>query len=139
VGVLTGDNPETNESWMEFFHRTNRFSDLVLLAWHLVEFDIDQLVARQFGLFYTDEKAVLILKELTFAKKLSILRKLKAINTEVYSVVKEFQQYRNRLFHGKEPFYFLMTDAEKESVVKNSIAAVEILQAIGFGTRYLKP
>ena len=129
-------NQTSNESWIEFFRRTKRFSDLILLSWHLVEFDTDQLVARQYGLFYIDEKAVVILKELTFDKRLTILRKSKAISDEDYAVVHSFQQYRNRLFHGRDPFYYTMSDAEKEPIIDNAVEAVKILQAIGFGTRY---
>jgi hypothetical protein len=46
------EQPIKNESWMEFFWRTKRFSDFILLAWHLIEFDTNQLVARQYGLHY---------------------------------------------------------------------------------------
>jgi hypothetical protein len=134
--MTSTDDPDTasNESWMEFFRRTKRFSDLILLAWGLVEFDTNQLVARQYGLFYTDEKAIAILEQLTFNQKLSILRKLNVISKEDYDVIQQFQRYRNKLFHGEEEasFYFIMTDAEKEPIIENVVEAVKILQALGF-------
>lgn len=138
--MMNIDRPDTasNESWMEFFRRTKRFSDMILLAWGLVEFDTNQLVARQYGLYYVDEKAIAILEQLTFNQKLSILRKLNVISKEDCEVIQQFQHYRNKLFHGDEEasFYFIMTDAEKEPIIENAVDAVKILQAIGFGTRY---
>lgn len=104
----------------------------------MVEFDTNQLVARQYGLYYIDEKAIAILEQLTLNQKLSILRKLNVISKEDYEVIQQFQHYRNKLFHGDEgaSFYFIMTDAEKEPIIENAVDAVKILQAIGFGTRY---
>ena len=138
--MINADRPDTasNESWMEFFRRTKRFSDLILLAWGLVEFDTDQIFARQYGLYYTDEKAIAVLEQLAFNQKLSILRKLNVISKEDYGVIQQFQLYRNKLFHGDEEasFYFIMTDAEKEPIIENAVEAVKILQAVGFGERY---
>ena len=139
--MINTDRPDTasNESWIEFFERTKRFSDLILLAWGLVEFDTNQLVALRYRLCYTDEKAIAILEQLTFNQKLSILRKLNVISKEDYDVIQQFQHYRkNKLFHGDEEasFYFIMTDAEKEPIIENAVEAVKILQAVGFGSRY---
>jgi hypothetical protein len=66
--MINTDRPdaESKESWIEFFRRTKRFSDLILLAWSLIEFYTNQLVARQYGLHYIDDKAIAILDELTF-------------------------------------------------------------------------
>ncbi len=77
-----------------------------------------------------------MLKELTFEKKLSILRKLNAISKKDCAIVQKFQHYRNKLFHGEEPFYFLMSDDEKAAIAREAIDAINILQQIGFGTRY---
>jgi hypothetical protein len=140
--MMSTEHPDvaSNESWIGFFRRTKRFSDLILLAWGVVEFDTNEIVSQQYGLHYTDEKADPLLRELTFDKKLNILRKLNVISKEDYKVVLRFQNYRNKLFHGDEEAwaFFLMSDAEKEPIIENAVQVLDILQSIGFGTRYPK-
>lgn len=67
------DHPNPKESWIGYFRRKRRFSDLILLAWSEIEFNIDQIVAREFGLFYRDKKARILL-EMNFGKKLEFLK-----------------------------------------------------------------
>lgn len=110
------------------FRRTRRFSDLILLAWSEVEFNIDQLVARQYGLFadfaHFDKKTRFLL-DTSFQRKLEFLRDCQVINNEEVSVIKEFQEFRNRLFHGKEPFFMLAIEDE-DKIMDNAVAAARI-------------
>ena len=127
------DHPEPNEAWLQYFRRKRRFSDLILLAWSIIEFDIDQIVADQFGLFYTDKKAQILL-ELNFQKKLDFLKKNGVITKGEYNTFKEFKKYRNKLFHGDEqPFFFILSDEAKDEIMDNAVKAAQLALAIGLG------
>lgn len=127
------DHPEPNEAWLQYFRRKRRFSDLILLAWSIVEFDIDQIVADQFGLFYTDKKAQILL-ELNFQKKLVFLKKNGLITKDEYNTFKKFQEYRNKLFHGEEqPFFFILSDEAKDEIMDNAVKAAQLALDIGLG------
>jgi hypothetical protein len=43
-------NPEPGEAWLQYFRRTRQFCCLILLAWGEVEFHINQIVAKEFGI-----------------------------------------------------------------------------------------
>jgi hypothetical protein len=127
------DYPEPNESWLTYFRRKRRFSDLILLSWSEIEFNIDQIVAREFGLFYEDKKAQILL-EMSFQKKLVFLKENKVITTDEYKIFKKFQEYRNRLFHGKEhPFFLILNDEAKDEIMDNAVKAAQLSLDIGLG------
>ena len=131
------DHPEPNEAWLQYFRRKRRFSDLILLAWSIIEFDIDQIVANQFGLFYTDKKAQILL-ELNFQKKLDFLKKNGVITKDEYDTFKNFQKNRNNLFHGghllgkEQPFFFTLSDEVKDEIMDNAVKAAQLALNIGF-------
>ena len=127
------DHPESNEAWLQYFRRKRRFSDLILLAWSEIEFHIDQIVAKQFGLFYEDKKAQILL-ELNFQKKLDFLKKNGVITKDEYDTFQKFQKYRNKLFHGKEqPFFILLSDEARDEIMDNAVEAAQLALAIGLG------
>lgn len=132
------DYPEPNEGWLQCFRRKRQFSDLILLAWSEIEFHIDQIIAKEFGLVYTDEKAQILL-EMNFQKKLEFLKKNKVITKEEYDTIKMFQEYRNKLFHGKKPFFFLLSDEEKEKIMDNAVEAAQLALDIGLGCHGKRP
>lgn len=121
------DHPRSNESWLEFFRRTRRFSDLILSAWSQIEFNIDQLVARQYDLlrYLPNDKRIRFILDNSFQRKLELLKDRHVITNKEASVIKKFQEYRNRLFHGKESFFMLPSEEEDE-IMDNAIEAARI-------------
>jgi len=120
------DHPAPNESWLEFFKRTGRFSDLILTAWSNIEFNIDQLVARQYGLFVDNDRKSKFLLDTSFHRKLEFLKDCQVFTGEEYAVIKDFQNYRNRLFHGKEWSYMVLSKDEEEAIMDNAMKAARI-------------
>jgi hypothetical protein len=125
------ENPEPNEGWLQYFQRKRKFSDCILLAWSEIEFDIDQVVARQFGLFIEDKKAKILL-EMNFQRKIVFLKENGVITREEFNIIKKFQEYRNELFHGKQPFFFNLSDKEKDEIMDNAVKAAQLALDIGF-------
>ena len=123
--------PEPKESWVSYFRRTRKFSDLMLMVWSLMEFNIDQIVTRQFGLFYEDKKARILL-DMNFSKKLDFLKENKTITNNEFKILNDFKKYRNELFHGKKPHYFILSDAEKDKIMDNAVKVANLLQKILF-------
>jgi len=46
--------------------------------------------------------------------------------------IKKFQEYRNELFHGVHPFFFNLSDKEKDEIMDNAVNAAELTRDIGF-------
>jgi len=111
------DYPKPGESWMGFFYRKKKVAELILLAWAIAEFDINQLVSRQYGLFYTDKKSK-FLSDMTFNKKLEFLKTQNALTKSQYEKIKKFQQMRNIIYHGKNHFWFIKSEKDQEEMMK---------------------
>jgi hypothetical protein len=127
------NRPEPNEAWLQYLRRTGKFCCLILLAWGEIEFHIDQIVAKEFGLYYDDKKARILL-ELPFGKKLEFLKKQGVICNEEYEVINKFQQKRNKLFHGREdPFFLTLGDKERNALMNNAVEAAQLALDIGLG------
>lgn len=119
------DKPKPNEDMMSFLRRKRQFSDLVLLGWSTIEFDIDQLVMSTFGLRWGDKKGKILL-DMTFNKKLQFLKEDEVFDKMEFKALKEFQEYRNRLFHGQEVFY-IYTESEKDKIMDMVIKATNLV------------
>lgn len=127
------DYPEPNEAWLQYFRRKMQFSDLILLSWKKIEINFDQIVAKKLGLFYEDKEAQKLLKK-NFQWKLDFLKKNSVVTKEEYDIFKKFQEYRNKLFHGKEePFFFILNDEAKDKIMDNAVKAAQLSLAIGLG------
>jgi hypothetical protein len=124
--------PEPGEAWLQYLRRTRQFCCLVLLAWSEVEFHIDQIIAKEFGLYYDDKKAKIIL-ELPFGKKLEFLKKQRVIYQEEYFILKAFQESRNKLFHGKGPLFVILSEMEKDALMDSAVEAAHIALDVGLG------
>jgi len=119
------EKPKSGESWMDFFYRKKKVAELILLAWSISEFDIDQLVSRQFNLSYTDEKSK-FLTDMTFHHKLEFLKKQKALTKSQFDKVKKFKDMRNDLYHGKNHFWFVKSEKEQEEMMKIAMSAAKV-------------
>lgn len=116
------EQPKKGESWMAFFYRTKKVAELILLAWSISEFDINQLVLRQYKLFETDKKAK-FLTDMTFNKKLEFLKTQKALTETQLKKIKKFQQMRNKLYHGGNHFWFVKSENEQDKMMKIAMDA----------------
>ena len=91
------------------------------------------MIAKEFGLFYEDKKAKILL-ELSFEKKLQFLKKQGVIHSYEFETIKEFQERRNKLFHGKDqPFFVTLSDEEKDEFMDTAVEAAQLVLDIGFG------
>jgi len=122
------DNPLPHESYHQFLRRKRRFYQLVLEAWSTVEFNIDQLVTRQYRMNcdYADER-ILFLVRSTFERKLHLLKKLGVVNLEEFRMIHGFQERRNRFFHtlGAAEMHVLSED-EKEQVMDEAVKVAQL-------------
>ena len=123
------EQPEPGQSWLTFFKEKNQFADLILTAWCTSEFNLDQIFTRQFGkhIHYPDAK---ILTDMPFGKKLDYLKKMEIISNEEYSVIRKFQEFRNKLFHEGAPTYVTWSDSEKEKWMDEAIKTTHVLRDV---------
>ena len=129
------DKPLPNESQIEFLRRKERFHELLLFAWDEIEFNIDQLVASQFGLHGDDRnnKKVKWLLDRSFDRKLSFLKDIEVFSKDDYLVIHTFQQKRNGLFH-KDGWYatFMMNQEERKQLMDEAAQALSLISDILF-------
>lgn len=131
---MNDEMPQKGEGWLEFFYRKNKIAEVILLGWSITEFDLNQLVTKQFKLFYDDKKAK-ILTDMTFNKKLEFLKEQKVLNPSQYKRVKEFQEMRNKLYHGKHKFWFTQPLAEQQKMMQIAKAGSNALREVMFGKK----
>ena len=117
-----------SESKLEYFRRNGQFSDLMILAWSEMEFNINQLVARQFELFYTDEKFRKLLKGrfYKFQNRIEFLKEKGVITQEEFSRIEELKKYRNSLFHGEDWAFFIKDENEKNKIMDEAISVANL-------------
>jgi hypothetical protein len=92
------------------------FAETLLVLWGELEYAVDLLVVREFGLDY-DVKTAFLTKNSDFEGKIVFLRKIEAFDEDDMKKIRKFQTDRNELFHsrrGKEQLYFTLTKQEKE-------------------------
>lgn len=107
-----------------------KFAELILFAWSIIEYDIDDILTHTFGLSAADERAELLL-DLPFGRKLEFLKKMKVITATEFSKIHAFQSSRNALVHhqGKDILRLLITEKEESERYKtmdNAVSAAEI-------------
>ena len=115
MSLESNERPLPNESFHQFLRRTRRFYQLILETWSSVEFNIDQLLTKQFGLHcdYNDN-AVKFLVKSSFGRKLDFLKKVGVISLEEFHVIREFEEHRNHFFHTLgAATLFVMSEDEK--------------------------
>jgi len=103
VSVKNADGSQVNlhnEKYLEFLRSENRPDQLLLEAWNCIEFNIDQLVTRQFGVNceYFDNKVQFLVNS-GFGRKLELLKKLNILDLNEYQTIHKFQEERNKFFH----------------------------------------
>jgi hypothetical protein len=136
------DYPEPGEAWLQYLRRTRQFCCLILLAWSEVEFHIEQMTVREFGLFHDDfreDGRAKILLEMPFGKKLDFLKKQGVVYKDEYDSIKKFQECRNKLFHGKEPFFVTLSEKKKDEIMDNAVEAAQLALDIGLGCHGKRP
>jgi hypothetical protein len=89
-----------NEKYLEFLRSENRPHQLLLEAWSCIEFTVDQVVTRQFGINceYFDKKVQFLVNS-GFGRKLEFLKKLNILDLDEYQMIHKFQEDRNKFFH----------------------------------------
>ena len=123
------DKPLQNESMLQFLKRKKRFYELLLCAWDQVEFDIDQLVADQYGLHGADigNRKVKFLLDWPFGRKLDFLRDIGVISKRDFRAIQIFQQRRNTFSHsGGWSTTFLMTQNEREQLMDEAVKVAQL-------------
>ena len=129
-----------NESGLRFLRRKRRFHELLIDSWSIVEYSIDQLLTRQYGLYneYSEPK-VQTLTNLSFERKLQSLKKMGVLSPEEYQTIHSFKESRNEFFHKLGgPILFAMSDDEKDRTMDKAVEVAE-LTAILVSSRFDQP
>lgn len=121
------NHPKPNEDWITFFRRKRQFADLILMAWSTIEFYVDQLVAAQSGFDYDNNETRKSLEKMSFTKKLEFLNDNQRIKNDEFKILRDFKNYRNKIFHGKEPHYFNLPKLTQDEIMDNAVEAVNAI------------
>lgn len=134
---MMDDSPKSEETWIGFFRRTKRFADLILMAWTVSEYFMNQLFTMQFG-FYFDYPEAKILTDISFKRKLEYLTKFDVFSKKECKEIKKFQELRNKLFHGEHPEYVVWSDSTKIKIMGEAIDATYIIRDALFSNKKIK-
>lgn len=135
---MVNDSPKPGESWITFYRTRKRFADLILMAWIVSEYFINQLFTKQFDMYF-DYPEAKILIDMSFEKKLQYLKKFEIFSKDEFLSIQKFQRSRNKLFHGKNPEYMTWSDSKKEMLMDEAIEATNIItKALSSGKKIKK-
>jgi len=115
----TKSEPKPGEAWLPYLRRERRFSDLMLEAWGHIEFNVDQIVAIEMGVPLVSylQRVRKLLEKISFQVKLDFLKENGVITKDEYSIIKKFQEYRNKLFHGKRSFFLKLSEEKQDEIM----------------------
>jgi phosphorylcholine metabolism protein LicD len=109
------------------------------LAWGIVEFELNNIILKEYSVSSSDPKAEILLN-LRFIDKLNLQRNLGFLNQEKYDTVLRFSQERNRFFHSwsknwqKYPslalFILGLSPLEKEEIMDMAIEAARVVHGL---------
>jgi len=131
------EQPKPGESWLTFFKNKKNFADLILMAWSVSEFFMNQLFTKQFGLYF-DYPEAKILVDLSFNRKLEYLTKFGVFSKKECKEIKKFLELRNKLFHGEHPEYVVWSDSKKVKIMGEAIEATHIIRDVLFSGKKIK-
>ncbi len=107
----------------------------MLLAWSQVEFNLNQLLARENALFHSDgafQSLVRTPKFGTFGKRLRFLLERGVVSPIEYQQIRDFADYRNQLFHGDDWAFFVKEHAERTARMDQATGVAALTMEILF-------
>lgn len=110
---------------LETLRKEGKFSEFVLVAWGIIEFNLDNAILREYCLSSQNPKSDILLN-INVARKLRLQKKLSFLTAQDYKKVKKFQQWRNKFFHKKGIFVSNLSESEKNKVMDIATKAVDV-------------
>jgi len=110
---------------LEDYRQQGKFSDVILVAWAIIELNLDQATLAVYRLSSQDPRSELVLNT-RLDEKLNLLKQLSHLSEEGHRQIKEFQVERNRLFHkSKGLFIPNLPGSEKDRIMHAAMKAVD--------------
>lgn len=120
------DKPLPNEGMLQFLRRKERFYELILCAWDNIEFNIDQIVARQFELYDDNSEKSKFVLDTSFGRKLAFLKRIGEVTSQEFQKIRAFQKRRNDFFHSEGwGTAFVMSQDERKRVMDEAVEAAQ--------------
>ena len=115
---------------LEDLRQQGHSSDVVLLAWALIEMNLNQATLAAYRLSTQDPRSKLVFEAETDLM-LNLLRKLGHLDEDENRQIKEFRAERNRLFHKpKVLFVAHLSDSDKEGIMDLAMKATDASHAL---------
>jgi hypothetical protein len=109
---------------LEDLRQQGRFSDVILVAWAIIEMNLDQAILAVYRLSTHDPRSNLVLNA-RVDEKLDLLKALSHLDQVGRSRIREFQLERNRLFHKSKGLFILnLPESERDRLMRGAIKAV---------------
>ena len=109
---------------LEDLRQQGRFSDVILVAWAIIELNLDQAILAVYRLSTHDPRSNVVLNA-RLDEKLNLLKALSHLDQEGHSRIKEFQKERNGLFHKSKGLFILnLPESQRDRVMRAAIKAV---------------
>src|SRR2546428_7689603 len=104
-------------------------SEVVLLAWGIIEMNLDNVILREYGLSSQDPKAEILLG-LRISEKLALQKRLGYLSEEDYATLQGFKAKRDSLFHKGGIWFPNMRESEKAELTELAIKAADVTHVL---------
>jgi hypothetical protein len=119
------------------FRIEDKFADLMLISWGMVEMEVDLALRWIFGISHDDPKNDLVLHH-PFRRKVEFLRKKEFFTKEEGQALLKFEEERNDMFH--KLFRGLIFDIQKpetrSKIMDDAVIAVQVCMNAGSRLRF---
>ena len=119
------------------FRIEDKFADLMLVSWGIVESEVDIALRWIFGISHDDPRNDLVLHH-PFRRKIEFLRKKEFFEKEEAEFLLKFENERNKMFHSL--FKGLIFDIQKPEVrskiMDDAVIAVQVCMNAGNRLRF---
>jgi hypothetical protein len=110
---------------LEDLEAQGKVSEVILLAWGIIEFTLDNVILVEYGLSSQDPKSKPLLN-LRISDKLRLQRTLGYLSEKEFGIIQSFKDERDALFHTGGLFFPNLTDVEKARLVDLAIPAADV-------------
>jgi hypothetical protein len=114
------------------FRLEDKFADLILTSWGIVEGEIDTDLRLVFGISHDDPKNDLVLHH-AFRRKVEFLQKMKVFSKEEGKSLLKFEKERNDMFHKlfKGLIFDIQNPDARSNMMDSAIIAVQVCIVAG--------
>jgi hypothetical protein len=114
---------------LEDIRKEHDFSTFLIVAWGIIELNLNQVILREHNLSGWNPKADSFIRS-SVHRKLEHQLKLGLLSQEENEIIQIFKKKRNRYFHDLGVFVLNLAETEKQEIALNAFKAVDVTYSL---------